>query len=347
MLLTSYDCPNLNLSDRPSEFSLTAPVERPPPPFYTHTLGHSSPPIMVTRGSKSTFPKSNPSPSEAVLFEVDTKGSESIRHDVLHGAAAARARKGTKPLKADEILNQSSKSPTPALCSRVRSRVSNESSSNQKVRLLSHKDRQRLHKIVIRKNQSTSLIDENRSSTSVAIRPPSAPEDDIWDTPLNSSGPSASISTVKPPPHLRHNDTIADLANSFTTPLSMAPGLVAIPNPHPGQSYNPTFTDHQDVLNLALEKLEEEQREADRAKEVKDRMTKSLVAARAKEQWEFCEEEVDRIEEDMVDAEETSGEEPMVKKAKKNKKKTTAQRNRKAKAIEEVGSFFDITYSGF
>ncbi|KAG0146221.1 hypothetical protein CROQUDRAFT_657708 [Cronartium quercuum f. sp. fusiforme G11] len=291
---------------------------------------------MVTRGSKKTYPKKNPTPD--ALFEVDTKGSESIRHSFLHGSAAARARKGVKPLKADEILSEVSRSQTPAICGRTRASVSKNANPNRKVRLMSREERERLHKIVLRKKQSSSLIDENRSSTAVAIRPPCPPQGDVWNSATSSAGETTSVPTVKPPPHLRHNDLIETVTSSLTTPLSMAPGLAAIPHPHPGQSYNPTFKDHQEVLNLALEELEEEKRDADRVKEVKDRMDKSLAEARAKEQWEFCQEEVEKIEEDENAEVEalTNPDEAFVKKTKKAKKKTTAQRNRKAKAMEEA-----------
>ncbi|KAH9817247.1 ribosome biogenesis protein Nop53/GLTSCR2 [Melampsora americana] len=280
--------------------------------------------------------KSNNNSNDMNLFEVDTHGSESIRHTLLHGEASSRARKGVKPLKVDEILNEVvNNQNTTALLSRVRRQITDpKKSKNYKVKLLNHQERKRLEKMVLRKKHQSTLMDEGRSSTAVAIRPPPAPEDNLW---ANDSKLDIPIIPVKAPSHLRKHEILDKVTESLTTKAE-APGLISIPQPHPGQSYNPSFKDHQEVLNLAHQKLEAEEKEMKRLQTVKDRMNTSLAGAKRKEQWEFCEEEVDKImEDDESEVEDLNRtEEQLVKKVKKQKKKTTAQRNRKARALEEA-----------
>ncbi|EGG02853.1 uncharacterized protein MELLADRAFT_117481 [Melampsora larici-populina 98AG31] len=278
-------------------------------------------------------PQSN---NDMDLFQVDTHGSQSIRHTLLHGTASGRARKGVKPLKVDEILNEvANNQNTTALVSRVRQQITDpKKSKNYKVKLLNHQERKRLEKMVLRKKYQSTLIDEGRSSTAVAIRPPPAPEDNLWS---KDSSLEIPIIPVKAPSYLRKHE-ILDKVTETLTLKSEAPGLISIPAPHPGQSYNPSFKDHQQVLNLANQKLEIEENETRKLESVKENMKKSLAEGRTKESWEFCEEDVDKLMEDdeseIDDSKKTDDQ--FVKKVKKQKKKTTAQRNRKARALEEA-----------
>jgi len=68
-----------------------------------------------------------------------------------------------------------------------------------------------------------------------------------------------------------------------------APGLMAIPLPHPGQSYYRALSDHQAILRQTLEKLEKEQQEADQATEIKGPVTAGVGMTQAQSPSEIGE----------------------------------------------------------
>ncbi|MBW0489650.1 hypothetical protein O181_029365 [Austropuccinia psidii MF-1] len=219
----------------------------------------------------------------------------------------------------------------PPLTGRARPATTEQS----KLKLLTLGEKKRLEKIVIRKGRQTGLnsIDpEKRHGTLAALKPPTLPTGDIWQSDsLASCAASEALPPVKAPRGLRKSET-----ENLVLDQIPAVGLVPVPIPHPGQSYNPTLEDHQKILRTTLEKLEEEKFEEDRLAEVQKRVNAGLDRTKSKTQWEICEEEVgdgeSHGEEDQ--GQNKSEELPIKKKA--PKKKTTAQRNRRARAQEEL-----------
>ncbi|CAH7686490.1 ribosome biogenesis protein Nop53/GLTSCR2 [Phakopsora pachyrhizi] len=286
--------------------------------------------------SKSKFPRVDPVEEGPKVFEIDTSGSASIRHSVLHGAFAPRARKGVqKTLRVDEILGQTKIDGTTAQHGRVRGLTS----SSQKVKILTSAERKRLERMVIRRGHGSGIatIDlEKRNGTTSAIKPPPAPADDIWNcSSSTATAAESALPQVKAPPMLRKNEVMERVSKML--PVA---GLTPVPLPHPGQSYNPTLKDHQSILGSTLEKLEEEQRELDRISRLKDSIISSMESNTVRNPWERFEDEVDDGEEEPegeVDIEKSQNENldiPCKKKA--PKKKTIAQRKRKARALEEA-----------
>lgn len=290
---------------------------------------------MPPRKSKSKYSRTDPSLTESPLFEVDTSGSASIRHSVLHGAFAARARKGVqRTLQVDQILSETSTTGPPAISGRVRG----ASQDVIKTKLLTAAERKRLQQMVIRRRHDSginSIDPEKRNGTAAAIKAPPAPDSDIWQAkPSGMIMTPNSVSGVKPPPSLRPNETIAEVAK--TVP---ATGLMAVPLPHPGQSYNPTLNDHQAILRTTLEKLEEEQREVDKAIEIQRRVTNGLKVGQASCSWEECEKDVGEGESDSENGEPTNVLSSTERKTRKPKKKTKAQRKRQERQREEIRLF--------
>jgi len=202
-----------------------------------------------------------------------------------------------------------------------------------KSKLLTANEKKRLEQMVIRKRHDTGIDPVKRNGTAVAVKPPQPPATDIWTQDLSvTATPSITANTVvpiKPPSSLMPNEVLTQVISSVP-----APGLMAIPLPHPGQSYNPALSDHQAILRSTLEKLEEEQREADQAAEIKERVTAGLKITQAKSPWEICEEAVGDGE---SDDEQTQASSPKsLAKRKASKKKTKAQRRRQEKEREQM-----------
>ncbi|KAH9453684.1 hypothetical protein MJO28_012965 [Puccinia striiformis f. sp. tritici] len=292
---------------------------------------------MPATKSKSKYSRTDPSLAASSIFEVDTSGSAAIRHSVLHGAYASRARKGVqKTLRVDQILSETSTQGPPPVAGRVRGATREVA----KAKFLTASEKKRLEQMVIRKKHGSGIssIDPvKRNGTAVAVKPPQAPAGDMW-TEDPSLIPIPAITTktvtpIKPPSSLKPNETLVKVVNSVP-----AAGLMAIPLPHPGQSYNPALSDHQDILRQTLEKLEEEQQEVDKAAEIKQRVTKGLKLTQAKSPWEICEEAVGAGESDdeqQSNAAEGSTPKSLAKK-KLSKKKTKAQRRRRENEREQM-----------
>jgi nucleolar protein 53 len=113
--------------------------------------------------SKKAAPSSSAlaSTSQSPLFEIDTVGSSSVRHSLLHAPApaAARLRKGTsfkKPLKSDLIL--AARSSVPALSSRVVPSTEVQAKRNQeKLGRVDRATKEKLKRIVGRDGQGVGL----------------------------------------------------------------------------------------------------------------------------------------------------------------------------------------------
>ncbi|KAA1111509.1 hypothetical protein PGT21_002388 [Puccinia graminis f. sp. tritici] len=291
---------------------------------------------MPPTKSKSKYSRTDPSLTGSSIFEVDTSGSASIRHSVLHGAFASRARKGVqRTLRVDQILSETASQGPPPVSGRVRGATREVA----KTKFLTASEKKRLEQMVIRKKFDSGInsIDPvKRNGTAVAVKPPQPPGGDIW-TAAHSTTPAPPITSktktsIKPPASLKPNETLTEVVN--TVP---AAGLMPIPLPHPGQSYNPALSDHQAILRQTLEKLEEEQHEADRALEVKQRVTQGLKITQAKSPWEICEEAVGDGEsgDEQPNAAEGSSPKSLAKK-KIPKKKTKAQRRRQEREREQM-----------
>ncbi|OAV95019.1 hypothetical protein PTTG_05234 [Puccinia triticina 1-1 BBBD Race 1] len=288
---------------------------------------------MPPTKSKSKYSRTDPSVIASSVFEVDTSGSAAIRHSVLHGAFASRARKGVqRTLRVDQILSETASHGPPPVAGRVRGATRDVA----KAKFLTATEKKRLEQMVIRRKHDSGInsIDPvKRNGTAVAVKPPQAPEQDIWTAPPSKpTTPTITTKTVtpiKPPSSLKPNETLTEVVNSVP-----ASGLMPIPLPHPGQSYNPALSDHQAILRQTLEKLEEEQQEVDRALEVKQRVNKGLKLTQAKSPWEICEEAVGDGESDGEQPNPAEGSSPKATKKKIPKKKTKAQRRRQEKERE-------------
>ncbi|KAI9630736.1 hypothetical protein KEM48_013633 [Puccinia striiformis f. sp. tritici PST-130] len=156
--------------------------------------------------TKSKYSRTDPSLAASSIFKVDTSGSAAIRHSVLHGAYASRARKGVqKTLRVDQILSETSTQGPPPVAGRVRGATCEAA----KAKFLTSSKKKQLEQMVIRKKHRSGIssIDPvKRNGTAVAIKPPQAPAGDI----------------------LKPNETLVEVVNSVP-----AAGLMAIPLPHP------------------------------------------------------------------------------------------------------------------
>ncbi|PLW27776.1 hypothetical protein PCASD_16277 [Puccinia coronata f. sp. avenae] len=288
---------------------------------------------MPPTKSKSKYSRTDPSLAASAIFEVDTSGSASIRHSVLHGAYASRARKGVqRTLRVDQILSETGTQGPPPVSGRVRGATRDAA----KTKGLKPAEKKRLEQMVIRRRHDTGIDPVKRNGTAVAVKPPQPPATDIWtqeDSPPDPHPTTITPNTlppIKPPSSLKPHEVLTHVISSVP-----AAGLMAIPLPHPGQSYNPALSDHQAILRQTLDKLEEEQKEADQAAQVKERVTKGLKITQAKSPWEICEEAVGDGESDDELAAAPASPKSLAKK-KIQKKKTKAQRRRQEKEREQM-----------
>lgn len=107
-----------------------------------------------------------------------------------------------------------------------------------------------------KKKKTLSQQDISMVTASLPTNRKSGPVYDIWDA-GNDKEVTKELDPCLPPPVLPP----AVYKTSDTT-------LSAVELPHPGSSYNPAFTDHQDLLQTALDV--EEKREKEKAKATRD-----------------------------------------------------------------------------
>lgn len=253
-------------------------------------------------------------PSES-LFTLDTAGDASI---------AKKHLKGSKPLKADEILAQ--RSAVPAVSLRKRPGEENTTDGilapkRQRTSYVSHKELSRLRKIA----------DGQPSDQIVEVAEASF---DPWDVQRDAAevaqDPRFSFLVKKKkkvaPPTLKHR------------PISLAASgkeIPAVKKPEGGYSYNPIFTDYEARLTTEGQKeLEAEQKrlaalEAERIKA--EASAKSAAEAEAAE----ARAEILEWEEDTEWEGFESGTEDVRLNAKRPERKTQAQRNRIKRRKEE------------
>ncbi|KAL9622110.1 MAG: hypothetical protein Q9160_003453 [Pyrenula sp. 1 TL-2023] len=221
------------------------------------------------------------------LFTLDTIGDDAVRK---------RVEKAHKPLKADEILAQ--RSAVPAIDTRKRKFGGDGivEIKRRKGDWVSKKEVQRLKQVA---------ADGDRNLLAKVEGDGEAPTTDLWDftslesTHLNAPDPQASyIPRPRPkvaPSTLSH-PPVALTASGRSTP--------SIPNPNPGTSYNPSFTDWDDLLTAAGEaelqaerkRLAEQAAETERAERIAAAATSQAKADRSDAEesaWEGVESDKD------------------------------------------------------
>ena len=248
-------------------------------------------------------------PSES-LFTLDTKGDIGIQRKVL---------KGTKTLRADEIIAQ--RSAVLAVSVRKRSGEVNATdgiipSKRQRTNYISHKELTRLRNIADGKDGSKSVVEVVEASY------------DPWDT-------SRDVAEAAQDPRysfLEKKKKKTAPATLKQKPVSLAASGKAIPavkRPEGDYSYNPVFTDYEQRLAAEGQKeLDAEQKrlavkEAERARA--EAQAKSAAEAEAAE----ARAEMSEWEEDETDWEGIeSGAEQVRLTAKRPERKTQVQRNK-------------------
>ncbi|KAI9623466.1 hypothetical protein H4Q26_014639 [Puccinia striiformis f. sp. tritici PST-130] len=226
---------------------------------------------MPATKSKSKYSQTDPSLAASSIFEVDTSGLAAIRHSVLHGAYASRARKGVQ-----------------------KTWVHGATREVTKAKFLTASEKRQPEQMVTRKKHGSGIssIDPvKRNSTAVAVKPPQAPAGDMW-TEDPSLIPIPAITTKTS----QAQQNSVEVVNSVP-----AAGLMAIPLPHPGQSYNPTLSNHQDILQQTLEKLEEalgdgESDDEQQSNTTKGSTPKSVAKKKTKAQHQHQENEQEQMQ---------------------------------------------------
>jgi nucleolar protein 53 len=253
-------------------------------------------------------------PSES-LFTLDTAGDASI---------AKKHLKGSKPLKADEILAQRSAVPAVSL----RKRPSEEKTTDgilapkrQRTSYVSHKELTRLRKIA----------DGQPSGQIVEVTEASF---DPWDVQRDAAevaqDPRFSFLVKKKkkvaPPTLKHK------------PISLAASgkeIPAVKKPEGGYSYNPIFTDYE--ARLTTEGQKELEAEQKRLAALEAERNKAEASAKSAAEAEAAEARAEMLEweEDTEWEGFESGTEDVRLNAKRPERKTQAQRNRIKRRKEE------------
>ncbi|KAJ8915242.1 hypothetical protein NQ315_015465 [Exocentrus adspersus] len=180
------------------------------------------------------------------LFKVDTKPSP----ELLLSAKERRKLKANKPLKCFSALQPSSKVPDPITKrNRVRSKEERKNDLVKKKELVNRMKGILKHK-EIQANANRKLDELRRQSK------PKRGEfkTDLWEDgdkafPIQQDE-WASINTKK------HNlrGVGVPVKSVRKSVMEKKSPLPAVPPPHPGMSYNPSFQDHQDLLRVVAEK---------------------------------------------------------------------------------------------
>jgi nucleolar protein 53 len=251
----------------------------------------------------------------ADLFTLDTAGDASIQKKIL---------RGSKPLKADEIIAQ--RSAVPAVP--IRKRAGDDKTTDgiiapkrQRTSYVSHKELTRLRNIADgRGGQSTVEITEATF--------------DPWDVQkdIEESTQDPRFSFLEKPKKKVAPPTLKQ------KPISLAASgkeIPAVKKPEGGYSYNPMFTDYESRLVTEGEKelFAEQKRQAILEAE----RVKAEAAAKSAQEAEAAEAkaELSEWEEDSAWEGFESGTEDVRLNAKRPERKTQAQRNRIKRRKEE------------
>ncbi|KAL0067837.1 hypothetical protein AAF712_005005 [Marasmius tenuissimus] len=262
------------------------------------------------------------------LFFVDTQPDEQIRKSLPKFSASQ--------LTSAKILAQ--RSAVPAVYSRH-----NSTNSASKRKAVSHADKERLLRQAKkpRKGPLNSIVDETddkwggakTAGVSEAVK--NSGHYDPWATTEEPSiaeeddfGEEGIQSLYKPPP--KPPKHLSSSAASSSDPRKIIE-LAAVPPPHAGMSYNPPVTAHQELLLQAHSSEEKKEKEAEKTREVKERMEKARVLEEVGGVDRRPGMTVDEPVED--DEEETPSGEVITKKM--PERKTKAQRKKEARRLEE------------
>ena len=250
----------------------------------------------------------------ADLFTLDLAGDVAIQKKYL---------RGSKPLKADEIIAQRSAVPAVSQKKRTGDKTTDgvTQPKRQRTSYVSHKELTRLQKIADGR-RSESLVEVTEASYD--------PWDEQKDAEAATQDPRFSFLEKSKkkvaPTTLKHK------------PISLAASgkdIPAVTKPEGGYSYNPVFTDYEERLitegekELAAEQKRLDAVEADRVK--LEAAAKSAAEAEAAE----AKADLSEWEEDSAWEGFESGAEDVKLNAKRPERKTQAQRNRIKRRKEE------------
>ncbi|BGP44403.1 hypothetical protein JCM10450v2_000214 [Rhodotorula kratochvilovae] len=280
------------------------------------------------------------------LFEIDTQGSSTVRHQLNadQGPAGSRLRKGQsfkKPLRSDLILAQRSSEPAltsrvvpsaDAQAKRVKERLGKvDRATKDKLRRLAGKDGQgeglRGVKTGDKGEAVENVKDAGRYDAWAAAQKKAVDEDEdaAMQEILTNNHPKTKPAPKAPATLAKH--AILEAAQHR-----------AISIPHPGSSYNPSHEHHQALLASALEHCTAAELRDERGSAAKDAMDASRVSARGLETWEAYEEEVGSGESDaelqIVDPEAHAHKELLKRRA--ARRKTTKQRTTATRVAAEA-----------
>lgn len=282
--------------------------------------------------------------TDADLFVVDEAGDETLRRQLQSSAwdnpAAANARKGSgKPLKSTEILAQ-------------RSRVPGRTSKVQPGAMVKYKlEREKRMKItpeVKKRLRSMAKRNEggNKDLWNVAAAGganleradvKNAGEYDMW------ASTSHEVAVKKPVP-----EDIVDIVTHVPPkpPMSLykhqmldstaTPKAIALP--HPGESYNPAYEDHQAILAAEHAKALAEEQAAERQAAMKNRIMQGREDNQDARETGYAD-EVGSGDEDDDQEERIEGETAEEKKTRKQRRKSDKERKRRQANLQLEVSF--------
>ncbi|KAL0569997.1 hypothetical protein V5O48_011965 [Marasmius crinis-equi] len=311
--------------------------------------GYASMSSLSLRGSLTrTFRSALHKLADNELFYVDTEADEKIRNSL--------PRFSTSQLTSAKILAQ--RSAVPAVYSR-----NNSTNSASKRKAVSQADKERLLRQAKkpRKGPLNSIVDEAddkwggaKAAGGIPIvlldlrvlteRNPGVSEA------VKQSGQYDPWATIEEPQAVDEDDNFgAEEIKNFKKPAPKPPKhpssssslpdprkaiqLSAVPTPHAGMSYNPPVAAHQELLLQAHSAEEKKEKEAEKTREVKERMQK------AKELEEIGVNNprpgmtIDEPGDEEEEEEETPTGEVITKKM--PERKTKAQRKKEARRLEE------------
>jgi nucleolar protein 53 len=248
------------------------------------------------------------------LFTLDLAGDASIQKKYL---------KGSKPLKADEIIAQRSAVPAVSQKRRAGDKTTNGviQPKRQRTSYVSHKELTRLRNIADGR-ENESLVEVTEASY------------DPWDAQkdIEEATQDPRFSFLE-----KTKKTVAPVTLKHK-PISLAASgkdIPAVKKPEGGYSYNPVFTDYEERLMTEGEKelaAEQKRLNAAEAERVKlEAAAKSAAEAEAAE----AKADLSEWEEDSAWEGFESGTEEMKLNAKRPERKTQAQRNRIKRRKEE------------
>ncbi|GAA6051910.1 hypothetical protein JCM3770_006570 [Rhodotorula araucariae] len=295
--------------------------------------------------SKKAAPSSAHLDTARPLFEIDTAGSSTVRHQLQadQGPAGSRLRKGQsfkKPLRSDLILAQ--RSGEPALTSRVVPSADAQAKRvKERLGKVDRATKDKLRRLAGKDGQGEGLWGLRTGDRGVAAESvKDAGRYDAWAVVHKELGKDEDAAM----------NEVLTVNNPKTKPAPKAPATLskhslleaaqhrAISIPHPGSSYNPSHEHHQALLASALEHYTAVETREERGAAAKDAMDASRVNARGLDTWEAYEDEVGSGESDteleIVDPEAHAHKELLKRRA--ARRKTTKQRTTALRVAAEA-----------